>query len=86
MNSTTPEPEKPAPRRAVVEGSLLINAAEVAALLSISKRTLWRLVSREALPPPLRLGGTVRWRRAEVEAWIAAGCPDADDFSTRKAN
>jgi excisionase family DNA binding protein len=54
---------------------LLIAAAEVAKLLQISKRTLARLQSKGAIPPPVRLGGSVRWRLEEIQKWIADGCP-----------
>lgn len=61
------EPESTAP--------LLIAADEVARLLNISKRTLWRLLSAGKLPKPVRLGNAVRWRRDELEQWISQGCP-----------
>lgn len=54
---------------------LLMTARELATLLRVSTRTLWRLRSAGALPQPVRFGGTVRWRHDEVRAWIAAKCP-----------
>ncbi len=59
--------ERPAP--------MLIAAEELAALLNISKRTLWRLRSAGALPSPVQLGAAVRWRLDEIRKWIADGCP-----------
>ena len=56
---------------------LLIPASEVARLLGISKRTLWRLLSAGKLPAPVRLGNNVRWRLDEVEQWITQGCPSS---------
>ncbi len=53
----------------------LIAAADLARLLDISTRALWRLRSAGRLPQPIRLGGAVRWRLAEIKQWIAAGCP-----------
>jgi excisionase family DNA binding protein len=70
----TTEPEQ-RPTIGEIE-SLLLSAAEVAALLNISTRTLWRLLSARQVPEPIRLGGSVRWRREEVETWIARGCPE----------
>jgi len=58
--------------------SLLLTADEVAQLLGVSTRTLWRLCSAGRCPPPLRIGGNTRWRRAEVEHWVAEGCPQSD--------
>jgi excisionase family DNA binding protein len=54
---------------------LLIAADELADLLKVSKRTLWRLRSAKHLPEPVRLGNSVRWRIEEIRQWIAAGCP-----------
>ncbi|WP_281969111.1 helix-turn-helix transcriptional regulator [Roseovarius nanhaiticus] len=42
-----------------------------------------RLVDRGALPPPKKIGGTTRWRVADLEAILVglAGKPgDDDDF------
>ena len=53
----------------------LLTAKCVAELLQISTRSLWRLLSAGKLLQPVRLGGSVRWRAAEVTRWINAGCP-----------
>ncbi len=53
----------------------LINAEELARLMNISERTLWRLLSGRKLPQPVRIGRNTRWRLAEVEEWIERGCP-----------
>jgi excisionase family DNA binding protein len=45
--------------------------------LSVSKRTIWRLLSGKRLPEPLRIGGSVRWRREQIDRWIEQGCPSA---------
>ena len=54
---------------------LLVPAAEVARLLDVSTRTLWRQLSAGQIPKPVRFGGTVRWRIDELRKWIADGCP-----------
>lgn len=54
---------------------VLLTAAQVAAVLQISTRTLWRLLSGRKVPEPVRLGGAVRWRAEDIKNWIAAGCP-----------
>lgn len=53
----------------------LVNARELAKLLSVSERTLYRLKSTGELPPPILLGGSVRWRLSEIRQWIGNGCP-----------
>jgi excisionase family DNA binding protein len=50
----------------------LLTARDVAARLSIGVSTLWRQVKRGNLPAPIRIGGSTRWRRADIEALTAA--------------
>jgi len=53
----------------------LLDVREVAAMLRCSPRTVRRLSDAGAMPPPVRLGGLVRWPRQVVTQWIADGCP-----------
>jgi predicted DNA-binding transcriptional regulator AlpA len=53
-----------------------------ARLLSIVPSTLWSWHSAGKLPAPIRLGGRTLWRRAELEAWVAAGCPSRERWET----
>jgi len=53
----------------------LVNARELAKVLAVSERTLYRLKSTGELPPPVVLGGSVRWRLSEIRQWISRGCP-----------
>ena len=56
--------------------SVLIDAAELARMLSVSKPTIWRWLSEGRLLEPIRLTAQcLRWRRDAVLAWIDAGCP-----------
>jgi excisionase family DNA binding protein len=55
--------------------AVLIPADEVATMLGVSERTLWRLLSAGKLPEPVRIGRNTRWRAAEVRDWIERGCP-----------
>jgi excisionase family DNA binding protein len=52
----------------------LIDVEQVASLLRCSPRTVYRLSNAGRMPAPVRLGSLVRWRRGDVEAWIAGGC------------
>lgn len=49
----------------------LIGVAEVAVILGVSKRTIYRLVSAGEFPAPIRIRASSRWRRSTVNAWIA---------------
>ena len=56
----------------------LLTTAQAARLLGIGERTLWRHSRSGTAPAPVTIGGTVRYRRAELAAWIGAGCPRID--------
>lgn len=64
--------------------AMLIGADSLARRLDISVRTLWRLRSSGRLPRPVKLGGSIRWRAAEISAWVAAGCPLAAEWEKRR--
>jgi excisionase family DNA binding protein len=56
----------------------LLTTAQAARLLGIGERTLWRHSRSGAAPAPVTIGGTVRYRRSELLAWIDDGCPRID--------
>jgi excisionase family DNA binding protein len=54
---------------------LLIDAAELARLLMVSVKTIDRWLRAKKLPAPIVIGRERRWRRQEIELWLAAGAP-----------
>lgn len=51
----------------------LVDVREVARLVGIVERTVWSWAKTGRLPgPALRNGRVVRWRRADLEAWLDA--------------
>ena len=63
--------------QANVEGDLMtdtdgeiLTLDEVAAYLKAGKRTVYRLAQRGEIPA-FKLGGTWRFRRSELDSWIA---------------
>lgn len=44
---------------------------DVAAYLKVGKRTVYRLAAAKKIPA-FKVGGTWRFRKADIEAWIAA--------------
>jgi len=71
-------PSKPSPEetlRVLECEQILIAADQLARLLDISTRSVWRLLQSGELIEPIRLGGSVRWRLADVKQWVAEGCP-----------
>jgi predicted DNA-binding transcriptional regulator AlpA len=65
-----------------VREALAISARDLAEMLDVSLRQVWRLNSAGKLPKPIRLGGSVRWNRAEIQSWFEAGCPDRKAWDT----
>lgn len=63
---------------------LAASARELAAMLDVSLRQVWRLNSAGKLPRSIRLGGAVRWNRADIHAWFEAGCPDRKAWDAMK--
>ena len=53
----------------------MIDVDAVAGLLGCSSRHVRRMADSGAMPRPIHLGRLVRWRRADVDQWLAAGCP-----------
>lgn len=53
---------------------LLIDVEEVARLCTCSTRHVRRLADGGKMPAPLKLGALLRFRRADIEAWLADGC------------
>lgn len=61
---------KPNPERSVI-----VTLAQAASLLGRSTRTLRRFIQAELIPAPIRIGARLAFRRADLDRWIAAGCP-----------
>ncbi len=52
--------------------SALIDAAELARMLAVSKPSIWRWKEAGKLPPAITLTSQcIRWRRSDVDAWLA---------------
>ena len=62
----------------------LLSAKELAKMLSLSKRQIFRLDSCGKIPAPIRIGGSVRWSAAEISAWLATGAPDRKTWKALK--
>ncbi len=57
---------------------IVIGVEEFAQLMGVTPRTIWRWDSTGKVPEPVRVGGAVRWRLADIMKWIDAGCPERD--------
>jgi prophage regulatory protein len=54
----------------------ILTVEDVASMLRVAKRTVWRLVSTGKIPQPIRYGRNVRWRSADIDLWLELGCPE----------
>lgn len=52
----------------------LLDVKAVAKILECSTRSVRRLADAGRMPAPLKIGALLRFRRADIEAWIADGC------------
>jgi excisionase family DNA binding protein len=51
------------------EGRLL-RVRDVARMLAISTRGVWRLAASGEIPAPVRVGGSTRWRQADLQRFV----------------
>ena len=50
----------------------LLTVNDVAKLLKLSTRSVWRLVKAKTIVKPIRIGGSIRWRASDVATWLAS--------------
>ena len=50
----------------------LLTVNDVAKLLKLSTRSVWRLVAANAMVKPIRIGGSIRWRESDLSTWLAS--------------
>jgi len=54
---------------AVVESEML-TVEDVATMLAIGVRSVWRKSQDGRLPAPIHIGGSTRWSKSELSKWI----------------
>ncbi len=63
----------------------LLRAKAAAALCSVGLATWWRWDAAGRMPRGAKIGGARLWSRAELLAWIDAGCPGRAEWQARQA-
>jgi predicted DNA-binding transcriptional regulator AlpA len=53
----------------------LMTVEDVARLITVSVRSVWRMRSSGAVPRPVKILGAVRWKGSDIRQWLDAGCP-----------
>ena len=74
------------PPAASTEAALLVGRIEAARLCAVSPASWDRLVAAGKTPRPLKLGGRVLWRRADLSRWSELGLPDRVTFDALTAD
>ena len=49
----------------------LLSAGQVAEYVGMSRRWIYRAMSAGEFPRPVKIGKSTRWRRADLDQWIA---------------
>jgi hypothetical protein len=81
-----PDGGTPAPTAArPASEPLLVDTHEAATRCGVSLATWHRLKAAEKTPAPLRLIGKVLYRTADLQLWVALGCPPRKEFEARRA-
>ena len=62
----------------------LIDVKKLAEVLSVSIRQVFRLKAENKIPAPVNIGGSIRWKRSEIELWMKWNCPDRTTFEAMK--
>jgi len=63
----------------------LLGVEQVAKILNVSPRTVYRMTDAGRMPKPRHLNSLVRWSSLEIDAWITAGCPQCHPTAKRGA-
>lgn len=76
---------EPGPRQPPRETpDLLVDTKAAAKTLGLSTRSIYKLLASGHIPPPVRIGRSVRWDMRTMKGWIEAGCPNQADSRTRR--
>jgi len=49
---------------------MMLKVREVATMLGVSERSVWRWSATGVLPPGIKIGGCVRWPEETIRRWI----------------
>lgn len=59
------------------ETRLLLKVEQVAKMLGLSERSVWRLTSTGEIPAPIKLGRSRRWSRKTIEDFVESKALEA---------
>lgn len=62
------------PDTKVTNAPELLDVKLVSQITGFAPRTVWRYRDAGFLPAAVKIGSAVRWRRTDIETWIANSC------------
>jgi predicted DNA-binding transcriptional regulator AlpA len=63
-----------------IGAAMLLTAEQAAAFCGMSRSVWYKYLAAGKIPRPVKIGSLARWRKDELAAWIAAGCPSRDKW------
>ena len=57
---------------------VLLTVNDIAKRMKLSTRSVWRLVDSGSIVPPIKIGGSIRWRSTDFDHWLASHPLDED--------
>ena len=75
--STGTDARRDGPPPAATADLALLTVGDVARLLKLSQRQIWKLAKAKRLPAPLKLGRSVRWRTVDLARFLEVGADPA---------
>ena len=75
--TTTAAPTRASREPTPLEPALL-TAVQAASYLGLSRSAIFEMRASQFVPHSISIGGKVLWRRAELDDWIVAGCPNCN--------
>ncbi len=62
----------------------LLSVSEVADILGITQRHVYRLIANGQIIAPIKIVRSFRFRRSDIELWISMDCPSRKKFEASK--
>ena len=62
--------KRPVGTKSSADTTLLLTVKQVAHLLELGVRSVWRQASSGELPAPISIGGSTRWERGAIEEYV----------------
>lgn len=54
----------------ILDENSLLTFADLSKIVKVSIRTLYRWIDSEIIPPPIKLGGSLRWKKEDIKKWL----------------